>query len=387
MPGRKFKQANSSYRYGFNGQEKSDEIAAGLTTAMYWEYDSRTGRRWNLDPVPKIGESEYTCFGGNPIYLGDALGNDPDPPSKNTKGYDYAGAMRSACIHFLAARVAFFTYEVRLKREQCQWKLNDAYRQAANNFSVIRYQEDNVSNLGIDQAAFTKIVSEYYIKFEKSFNYAANETVEKLGAIFYAPSESRNIFKPNLTTTQAHDAIAANIKLLDDMCDEANTIAAKWQEVLDKCFMWTAVWACSGIGSGVGFSGIGGMPGLAQINEGYYSSTYFRSQIIIPNQGFRSFSAFKRAMGPAGKGQVWHHIVEQTDANVARFGAESIHNTGNLIRLPHGAGTIHARVSGYYSSIQPFTNGQTVRQWLSTQSYEAQYNFGIQTIQKFNKIP
>jgi hypothetical protein len=47
------------------------------------------------------------------------------------------------------------------------------------------------------------------------------------------------------------------------------------------------------------------------------------------SQGFRSFSAFKRAMGPAGPGQHWHHIVEQTPGNIARFGSETIHSTGN----------------------------------------------------------
>jgi hypothetical protein len=37
------------YRYGFNGQEKSDEIAGegNHNTAEFWEYDTRTGRRWN----------------------------------------------------------------------------------------------------------------------------------------------------------------------------------------------------------------------------------------------------------------------------------------------------------------------------------------------------
>lgn len=38
------------------------------------------------------------------------------------------------------------------------------------------------------------------------------------------------------------------------MCDKSATIAAKWQEVLDKCFMFAAAWSCSGIGSGVGVS-------------------------------------------------------------------------------------------------------------------------------------
>ncbi len=35
---------------------------------------------------------------------------------------------------------------------------------------------------------------------------------------------------------------------------------------------------------------------------------------------------------------------------MARFGVRKIHNTKNLIRLPNGKGSIHAKVSGYYSS-------------------------------------
>jgi RHS repeat-associated protein len=75
MPGRKYSQPNSAYRYGFNGQENSDEIAAGLTTAMYWEYDSRIGRRWNVDPVDKDWESPYACFSNNPIWNLDSNGD------------------------------------------------------------------------------------------------------------------------------------------------------------------------------------------------------------------------------------------------------------------------------------------------------------------------
>lgn len=79
MPGRKYTAAGA-YRYGFNGQENSVEIAEGLTTAMFWEYDSRIGRRWNMDPVNKEYESPYSCFKNNPILLTDILGNDPEDP-------------------------------------------------------------------------------------------------------------------------------------------------------------------------------------------------------------------------------------------------------------------------------------------------------------------
>ena len=58
-----------SYRYGFNGQEKDQELGEGVTTAEFWEYDGKLGRRWNLDPVVKPFESPYACFRNNPIYF------------------------------------------------------------------------------------------------------------------------------------------------------------------------------------------------------------------------------------------------------------------------------------------------------------------------------
>ncbi len=103
---------------------------------------------------------------------------------------------------------------------------------------------------------------------------------------------------------------------------------------------------------------------------------------LLPNghRAWGSYSGFKSAMGSAGKGKEWHHIVEQTPGNVKRFGGEALHNTENVAAL--GKPT-HMRISAFYSSIQPkITNSNTltVRQWLSTQSYEAQREFGLLTI-------
>ncbi|HYO60079.1 MAG TPA: hypothetical protein VEU50_45715 [Archangium sp.] len=103
---------------------------------------------------------------------------------------------------------------------------------------------------------------------------------------------------------------------------------------------------------------------------------------LLPNghRAWGSFSGFKSAMGSAGTGKQWHHIVEQTPGNVKRFGGEALHNTENVAALGN---SIHTRVSAFYSSIQPrITNSNrlTVRQWLSTQSYEAQREFGLLAI-------
>ena len=66
------------YRYGFNGQEKSDEIDpnGNSMTAEFWQYDARIGRRWNSDPLEKAYESPYASFGNNPLWLTDHNGAD-----------------------------------------------------------------------------------------------------------------------------------------------------------------------------------------------------------------------------------------------------------------------------------------------------------------------
>ena len=94
------------YRFGFNGMEKDDEIT-GYTdrgnhyTAAFWEYDSRIGRRWNIDPVDKANESSYLAFSGNPIIFIDPNGDNANPIfSLNGKllGFDERGMAGEAII-------------------------------------------------------------------------------------------------------------------------------------------------------------------------------------------------------------------------------------------------------------------------------------------------
>ena len=50
MPGRTFN--STSYRYGFDGMEKDDEIKGGGNsyTTLHRQYDSRLGRWFSTDP-------------------------------------------------------------------------------------------------------------------------------------------------------------------------------------------------------------------------------------------------------------------------------------------------------------------------------------------------
>ncbi len=108
------------------------------------------------------------------------------------------------------------------------------------------------------------------------------------------------------------------------------------------------------------------------------------SKTLSSGTGFKSFKAFKDAMGAAGPNKNWHHIVEQTKGNVQRFGPQAIHNSDNMIVVEE---EIHWQISGFYSSKRPFSQGMTVRQWLSTQPFEAQRAFGLKTLRDFGVIP
>lgn len=58
--------------------EKDDEVV-GVTgasyTAEFWQYDSRLGRRWNVDPKPHPSISFYATFSNNPIFYTDMFGD------------------------------------------------------------------------------------------------------------------------------------------------------------------------------------------------------------------------------------------------------------------------------------------------------------------------
>ncbi len=78
-------QSTTTYKYGFNGQEQDDEIYGNgnLNTAEFWQYDSRLGRRWNVDPLTISWRSGYSTFNNNPVYLVDKSGASPNKDGLN----------------------------------------------------------------------------------------------------------------------------------------------------------------------------------------------------------------------------------------------------------------------------------------------------------------
>src|SRR5690625_4753177 len=72
-------EVGDRYRFGFNGQEKVNEMSGmgNHNTAEFWEYDTRLGRRWNVDPKSGLmpNESPYAVNHGNPIVYKDTKGD------------------------------------------------------------------------------------------------------------------------------------------------------------------------------------------------------------------------------------------------------------------------------------------------------------------------
>lgn len=105
------------------------------------------------------------------------------------------------------------------------------------------------------------------------------------------------------------------------------------------------------------------------------------------SQGYQNFSDLKKTIGSAGTNKAWHHIVEQSQIQRSGFSATDIHNVNNVIAVPSGyRGSVHSQISGYYSSIRPFTDGMTVRDWLGGQSFEKQFEFGLNILKQYGTV-
>lgn len=74
----RFPKKIETYRYGFNGYENDDEVKGNGNHLDFgnFGYDTRLGRRWNIDPVVKHHESPYATFANNPIWFADENGMD-----------------------------------------------------------------------------------------------------------------------------------------------------------------------------------------------------------------------------------------------------------------------------------------------------------------------
>jgi len=137
--------SSSKYNFGFQEQEKVNEISGkgNHYTAKYWEYDTRLGIRWNLDPVVKPWQSGYSCLSNNPIWKVDPNGDDDY--------YNYAGKYvgsdnaKTTNIRLVTSKQAFEAYQkqgietlqgktrIVTVQENADQAINDIYTNSVNN--------------------------------------------------------------------------------------------------------------------------------------------------------------------------------------------------------------------------------------------------------------
>lgn len=109
MPNRSF--SASSYRYGFGGHEKDDEVKGSGNHLSFADfgYDSRLAKRWNIDPLSAQfpWQSPYVVFNNNPIYFSDPTGLKGEPPADQqvikTAGGGYMNIPASAAVETFGA--------------------------------------------------------------------------------------------------------------------------------------------------------------------------------------------------------------------------------------------------------------------------------------------
>jgi hypothetical protein len=110
----------------------------------------------------------------------------------------------------------------------------------------------------------------------------------------------------------------------------------------------------------------------------------------VPSNDYEQFSSYDefqkldsaqyelvKRFGPAGDGYQYHHIITQGGQNANNIPQEQLQNTENIIRIPT---LLHEAVNAAYQDAAPDGSGRTVYEWLQTQSYEFQRNYGLKIL-------
>jgi RHS repeat-associated protein len=127
QPGRSYTAANSSYRYGFNGQEKSLEIDENHTTFRFREFNSLTGKFWSTDPIEKDypWNSPYAFAENRVIDGGDLEGLEYENRTNNNSQGGTYGPLNEATANQTGATLSSgFKTESQQAADRTQQTLN-----------------------------------------------------------------------------------------------------------------------------------------------------------------------------------------------------------------------------------------------------------------------
>ncbi len=145
----KERSVSGGYKFGFNGQMRDDEIygTGNANTAMFWEYDTRLGRRWNLDQAMNPNQSNYSAFNNSPYFFNDIYGDDVDVSKiyEKDKNGSYKNKGNILAFELFAATKAGKKYL--LDHAEKGFKLNGVF---VKNLNISAEVEGKSSKNGVD---------------------------------------------------------------------------------------------------------------------------------------------------------------------------------------------------------------------------------------------
>jgi hypothetical protein len=182
----------------------------------------------------------------------------------------------------------------------------------------------------------------------------------------------------NTKNVQIHEQLAKQFE--DDgqteIADEHRRIADYFRERVGKSKLALAGQAALSVAGSAGVKA----PGAAKQGWNHLASL---GNPLRGGVGYNSFDALKSALGSAGPGRVWHHIVEQCQGKCTRstFPSKMINNTKNVVAVPK---EVNQRIADFYSRTVPGTK-MTLRDWLSKKSFKEQHEYGKKLLDKAMK--
>jgi hypothetical protein len=220
MIGRNYQAGTRSYRYSINGQEVESELNKNITTALYWEYDSRIGIRWNLDPIQKVNESPYITFANNPVWFKDPFGND------TTK---YYGNDRALLMTIGNGKVGYNrAMVIKDNKVQAVKKYAAKYSNILNSGKPIKNTAD-IDNSFIDQGYGDvydlKSFSQFYETYKNTYNVISlrGVIVDKLKSI---KLDGKSVTKDYLKSLKGAEATAVVKKVNGVFTVDFNSVSS-----------------------------------------------------------------------------------------------------------------------------------------------------------------
>lgn len=184
-----------AYRFGFNGQEKDNELKGkgNVNTAEFWEYDTRFGRRWNIDPVVKPWESSYATFGDNPISMTDVNGDDW---FKNNK----------------TGKVIYNDSETKGKKVTFKEYKDQVFTNVGSTKDLSQDTKDKINNGSIEND-FKLVSNITELHYHQEIQNTKDETIQVLGDYDRPFDHAQGIYLPKVVETVDEDGVPLKVKV------------------------------------------------------------------------------------------------------------------------------------------------------------------------------